>query len=112
MKKTPPPSEKQEERQIIDLCGMVGLGIIKFSQPHKASQTRGVADLLVLCPKQGTYFWCEVKRRQGDEYKKTGHGQTLHQKTFQVAVEEVGMTYILGSLSTVQEHLRTLGILR
>ena len=112
MVKVQPPSEKDEERDIIDLYEQVGCIVIKFSQPQKAMQTQGIGDLLILCPKRNTSWWHEVKRRQGPEYQKIQHGQTAHQALFQVNVESVGMTYILGPLSTAQQKLEELGIIR
>ncbi len=110
--KRPPPSETVEERDCIDLYEQTGCVVIKFSQAQKAQQTRGIADLLILCPKLNTFWWHEVKRRQGPEYQKIQHGQTPHQKLFQDCVEEVGMVYIIGALSAAQDHLVELGILR
>lgn len=110
--KRPPPSEKDEERDCIDLYEICGCIVIKFSQAQKAMQTRGISDLLVLCPKLNTFWWHEVKRRQGPEYQKIQHGQTPHQVQFQGWVELVGHTYILGPLSVAQQHLEKLGIIR
>lgn len=110
--KRPPPSEKDEERDIIDLYELCGCIVIKFSQAQKAQQTRGIADLLILRPQQQASWWHEVKRRQGPEYKKIQHGQTTHQKVFQVNVESVGMTYIIGPLSTATQKLEELGIIK
>lgn len=112
IKRTPPPLEKIEERQIIDLYEQVGCIVIKFSQAQKAQQTAGIADLLVLCPKLGISWWHEVKRRKGPQYYEVQHGQTPHQKIFQNCVETVGMSYIIGPLSTAREKLVDLGILR
>lgn len=111
-KKVQPPREKVEERQCIDLYEQVGCVVIKFSQAQKAQQTQGIADLLVLFHKLNTSWWHEVKRRKGPQYYKVQHGQTAHQALFQVNVESVGMTYILGPLSTAQEKLEELGIIR
>jgi hypothetical protein len=110
--KRPPPHEQKEEKDCRDLYEQVGCIVIKFSQAQKAQQTRGIADLLILCPKKDTFWWHEVKRRQGPEYQKIQHQQTPHQIQFQNWVELVGHTYILGPLSVAQQHLEKLGIIR
>ena len=111
MKKIQPPTEKQEERQCIQLYEQAGCVVIKFSQAQRAQQTSGIADLLVLCPKLNASWRHEVKRRQGPEYYKIQHGQSPHQKIFQQNVESVGMTYIIGPLRRAKEKLVELGIL-
>lgn len=116
-KKVQPPSEKKEERQIIELYETCGCTVVKFSQAQRAQQTPGVADLLVLWPyserpMDESFWWHEVKRRQGPQYYKIQHGQSPHQKIFQVNVESVGHTYIIGPLSTATWHLKKLGIIR
>ncbi len=109
-RKIPPPSEKAEERDCIELYEQVGCIVIKMSQAQRAQQTRGIADLLVLCRK--TSWWHEIKRRQGPEYQKVQHGQTTHQRWFQKCVEAAGHTYIIGPLSTATAKLMEMGILR
>ena len=106
------PSEKSEERDCINLYEQVGCVVIKFSQSQRAQQTPGIADLLVLYAKLDTFWWHEVKRRQGPQYYKVQHGQSPHQRIFQENVDLVGHTYIIGPLSTAQQKLEELGILR
>ena len=111
--KIKPPLEKAEERLIINLYEEVGLTVITFSQPHKATgQTKGIADLLILDERRKTSWWHEVKRRQGPEYKKVSYGQTAHQKAFELAVVAAGHTYILGPLSTAVIYLTGNGYIR
>jgi len=111
--KIPPPLEKAEERLIINLYEQVGLIVIVFSQPHRArGQTKGIADLQVLDPKREAFWWHEVKRRQGPEYKKVNSKQTADQRTFQLDVESTGQRYILGPLSTAEQELIERGIIR
>ena len=112
MFKIPPPLEKAEQRLIITLYEQVGLIVIQFSQPFRATQTEGIADLLILDPKRGAFWWHEVKRRQGPEYKKVKSVQSQHQKIFQADVESVGHRYILGPLSTAEQELIERGIVR
>ena len=107
-----PPSEKEEERMCIDLYEQVGLIVIKFSQPQRAIQTRGIADTLILDPKREASWWHEIKRRQGPEYKKVKSVQSEHQKVFQAWVESVGMRYIIGPLSTARDELLEREIIR
>ncbi len=111
MFKEMPQVEKSEERQCIDLYEMCGCIIIKFSQAQKAQQTAGIADLLILCPKLNTFWWHEVKRRSGPQYKKVNSKQSPVQKIFQDNVEMVGHTYILGPLSTAEGQCRRLGLI-
>jgi hypothetical protein len=111
-KKVQPPSEKNEERDCIDLYELCGCIVIKFSQAQKAHQTAGIADTLILCPKLNTFWWHEIKRRQGAQYYKIQYGQSLEQKIFQQNVESVGHTYILGPLSTARQKLEELGVIR
>jgi dsRNA-specific ribonuclease len=107
-----PPLEKEEERMIINLYEQVGLIVVKFSQPHKATQTLGIADLQILDPKREAFWWHEVKRRQGPEYKKVKSEQTADQRAFQLDVESTGQRYILGPLSTARDELIERGIIR
>ena len=88
--KIPPPLEKAEQRLVIVLYEQVGLVVIQFSQPFRATQTEGIADLLILDPKRQASWWHEVKRRQGPEYKKVKSVQSGHQKIFQAWVGWVG----------------------
>ena len=111
-KKVQSPSEKVEERQCIDLYEICGCVVVKFSQAQKAQQTAGIPDLLILCPKLDAFWWHEVKRRQGAQYYKVQHCQSPHQKVFQVNVESVGHTYIIGPLSTARQKLEELGVIR
>lgn len=112
MFKEMPQVEKAEERQCIDLYEQVGCIVIKFSQAQKAQQTAGIADTMILCPKLETFWWHEIKRRKGPQYKKVSSKQTPDQKIFQDNVESVGHTYIIGPLSTAEGQLRRLGLVR
>lgn len=113
MFKIPPPLEKEEERLIITLYEQVGLIVIVTSQPQKpVGMTKGIADLQVLDPKRESFWWHEVKRRQGPEYKKVNSKQTADQRWFQLAVESTGQRYILGPLSTARDELLERGIIR
>jgi len=107
-----PPPEADEEKWAIQLYELGGCVVVKFSQRQSSQQTRGIADLLVLCPKLKTSWWHEVKRRQGPEYKKVAYGQTAHQKGFQVEVEAAGMVYIIGPAPVAEQKLKELGIIR
>ena len=111
--KIAPPLEKEEERMVIDLYEQVGLIVIVTSQPQKpVGMTKGIADLQVLDPKREAFWWHEVKRRQGPEYKKVNSEQTADQWWFQKAVESTGQRYILGPLSTARDELLERGIIR
>ena len=111
--KIAPPKEKEEERLCIDLYEQVGLVVIKTSQPQKPrGMTEGIADLLILDPNGESFWWHEVKRRQGPEYKKVNSRQTPHQAGFQFEVERVGMRYIIGPLSAAKQELIERGIIR
>lgn len=111
--KIQPPTEKEEERLCIQLYEQVGLVVIKTSQPQKPrGMTEGIADLLVLDAKRESFWWHEVKRRQGPEYKKVKSEQSAHQAGFQYEVERAGMRYIIGPLSTAEQELIERGIIR
>ncbi len=112
MFKIAPPLEKEEERLIINLYEQVGLIVIKFSQARASKQTPGIADLQILDTKLEAFWWHEVKRRQGPEYKKVRSEQTADQRAFQLAVEATGQRYILGPLSTAEKELIERGIIR
>ena len=110
--KIAPPLEKEEERLIINLYEQVGLTVIKFSQARASKQTPGIADLQILDTKREAFWWHEVKRRQGPEYKKVRSEQTADQRAFQLAVEETGQRYILGPLSRAEQEIIERGIVR
>ncbi len=113
MFKIAPPLEKEEERLVINLYEQVGLIVIVTSQPQKpVGMTKGIADLQVLDPKREAFWWHEVKRRSGPEYKKVNSEQTADQRWFQLAVESTGQRYILGPLSTARQELEERGIIR
>ena len=77
-----------------------------------SKQTPGIADLQILDTKLEAFWWHEVKRRQGPEYKEVRSEQTADQRAFQLAVEATGQRYILGPLSTARDELVERGILK
>ena len=95
-------TEKQIERRCINFYKMLGCEVVKFSQPHRASQTRGIADLRVYHAK-GTW-WHEIKTPTGK--------QSEWQRKFQEMVERYGETYIMGGIEAAVAQVNFLRIAR
>ncbi len=110
-RKKKPPLENAEDSYCRKTYRTVGCSVVTFSQPRRTKQTPGIADLLVFDARSGTFWWHEVKRQQGEEWLKVGHGQTPEQEVFQKLVEAFGMTYILGSREAMFERLKKIGVL-
>lgn len=104
-----PPLEKQEHQWVKKLYEMVGCTVISFAQAQRAQQTAGIPDMLIFDPKSKTFWWHEVKRLQGDEYRKTSHIQTDEQAWFQRLVEGFGQEYLLGGRDVAIEKLKRMG---
>ncbi len=93
--------EKQVERMCINLYRSVGVWVVKFSQPHKASQTRGIPDLLCYGVGPLQKFWHEVKRY--------GAQPTAHQLVFHQQVEQ-HEPVVVGGLNAAIDMLDRLDI--
>jgi hypothetical protein len=60
-----PPSEKQEELWSDKTARMLGFEVIRFSQPRRTMQTRGISDRLYVHPVHRVAVWAEVKSEKG-----------------------------------------------
>jgi hypothetical protein len=58
-------SEKQEELYSDRTARMLGFTVVKFSQPRRTMQTRGIPDRLYLHPIHRVAVWAEVKSEKG-----------------------------------------------
>lgn len=108
-----PPLEKDERQTCIELMEGLGWRHIGFSQPHKASMTRGVSDDRFYPPewnpKNHKPFWFEAKRkhdRKGSTQKHTREGQSH----FRALVTSCGEDYVRGGLKELSQYLREKGI--
>ncbi|KKK87257.1 hypothetical protein LCGC14_2755100, partial [marine sediment metagenome] len=82
---------------------------VKFSQPFKAAQTRGIPDLL--CYHAKGRWWHEVKTQSGlKDFRRMRLKRVLGQRAFHVKAEEYGDTVIVGGLNTGVQYMRDNGI--
>lgn len=93
--------EKQIEARCIKLYNSVGVWVVKFSQPHKASQTLGIPDLL--CYYRRVDFGEVVKWYH--EVKAYDKKPTKDQRAFHDTVRYYQETVIVGGLNTAIDHL-------
>lgn len=104
-----PPLEEHERLKIVEIYELAGCRVVNFSQRQRAQQTRGIADLLVFDERSGTFWWHEVKRLQGEGYRRIQYGQSPHQVWFQALVQKFGMEYVLGDRNAALRKLREMG---
>jgi hypothetical protein len=101
-----PPLEKEEGAQCDDLMSKLGWRTVSFSQPFKATQTKGISDRRYYPPEWNPHghvpFWHEQKRIKGKTNKETKKGQAA----FQALVESAGEPYVRGGLKELAEYLR------
>ena len=107
--KITPPLEKQEEADIINAYRMADCTIVSFAQARATRQTPGIPDLKVYDQHTNSTWWHEVKRRQGDGYKRVNSVQSPAQKSFQDMCESCGEEYIIGPLDAALTKLRAMG---
>ena len=89
------------QHEVKKLLKQFGCEVLDFSQPFRALQTRGIADLLVIHVERNRFAWMEVKAAGGK--------QSRHQLWFQVLVEAVGMRYVIGGIAEAVSLLREWG---
>ena len=103
--------EKQVEAMCINLYRSVGVWVVKFSQPHKASQTRGIPDLL--CYYRRTVLGCvetgEVVKWH-HEVKRYGAKPTAAQLEFHGHLAQYHEDVIVGGLNTAIDWLNHMNI--
>jgi hypothetical protein len=104
-----PPLEEAERLKCKEIYELAGCTVVNFSQRQRSMQTRGIADLAIFDDRTGTWWWHEVKRLQGPEYRKTSHPQTADQVWFQALVERFGQEYVLGARDAALGKLRRMG---
>jgi hypothetical protein len=101
-----PPLEKEEGKSCDDLMHGIGWRKVSFSQPHKASQTRGISDVRWYPPEWNPNghkpFWFEQKRVMEKTNKDTKQGQSA----FRDLVTSCGEDYVRGGLKELAAHLR------
>ena len=93
--------EKQVEAMCINLYRSVGVWVVKLSQPHKASQTLGIPDLLCYHARNAKW-WMEVKRY--------GAKLTPAQIAFHALLADYDEPVIVGGLNSAIEWLRMMDI--
>ena len=105
-----PLLEKEEGQQCDELMEGLGWSMLKFSQPHRASQTLGIADRRYYPPEYNPRghvpFWHEHKRK----HDKTNTPQKKAQAKFRALVTSRGEPYVRGGLRELAEYLRTSNI--
>jgi hypothetical protein len=94
---TDPPSEKMEELYADRTARMLGYEIVKFSQPQRALQTRGIPDRLYLHPAHKLAIWAEMKSETG---KLSPYQKALHEK-----LTAAGQVVVTGTANVVGEAL-------
>lgn len=103
-----PPLEKDESKRCDELMETLGWRKLSFSQPHKASQTRGISDVRYYPPswnpKGFKPFWFECKRAR--EATRTQKHTREGQSEFRSLVESCGEPYVRGGLSDLSAYLR------
>jgi hypothetical protein len=103
-----PPLEKDEAKQCDSLMLALGWRKLSFSQPHKASQTRGISDVRWYPPTWNPHghkpFWFEAKRHR--EATRTQKHTREGQSAFQQLVESCGEDYVRGGLKELSAYLR------
>lgn len=88
------PTEKQIERACIKLYESVGCKVLKFSQPFKAAQTRGIPDLKIYNERRQVTWWHEVKRPKGK--------MSEHQLKIQALVQQCGEHHYVGGIEAAK----------
>lgn len=92
-------SEKKVEAMCVSLYRSAGVWVVKFSQPHKSSQTLGIPDLLCywrtpvdwVSDTRVERWWHEVKAKKG---KLSEHQQAFHMK-----LQDHGEHVVVGGLN-------------
>jgi hypothetical protein len=79
-------TEKQIQREIVQLCEQCGCAVYSTSQMRPSRVSEGISDLIAMSPQRGIAF-LEVKRPGGK--------QRATQAQFQRDCEAAGGTYIL-----------------
>lgn len=109
-RKLMPPREKQEQEFIRSMYEAAGFAVMTTSQPQRAKMTAGWPDLLAIDLRtQCSFFWHEVKRRQGPEFRKMSHGVTDDQKAFHDLLRWAGHEVIAGGREAAEDKLYALG---
>lgn len=93
----PSVSEKTEELWADKAARMMGWTVIRFSQPRKTMQTRGIPDRLYLHVGRSLAVWAEIKSEKGkvSESQKALHDLLSH----------CGQHVVCGTANTVGEFL-------
>ena len=108
--------EKQIEAMCINLYRSLGVWVVKFSQPHKASQTRGVPDLLCYYRRR-PYVECSIENngevvKFWHEVKRYGAKVTPAQEAFHGKLTHYGEDIVVGGLNSAIDWLRYMQIAR
>ncbi len=83
------PTEKEVEHAGDKMMTLLGFEVIRFSQPRKTMQTRGIPDRRYYHRELRLTVWWEAKAPKGK--------QSPDQKKFQELVERCGEEYVLGT---------------
>lgn len=93
----PAVSEKTEELWADRAARMMGFEVVKFSQPRRTMQTRGIPDRLYLHPSRKLAVWAELKTEKGKA--------SAHQHQFHERLRECGQLIVCGTANVVGEFL-------
>jgi len=110
--------EKAIEAMCISIYRQFNVYVVKFSQPHRASQTLGIPDLLCYWQKvpeetdtlRDKPYGIAWTQKWWHEVKRFNHKPTPHQLIFHKMVEHYSEMVIVGGLNTAIAQLRDLGI--
>lgn len=94
-------TEKQIERMGDELMALLGFTPVRFSQPRKTMQTRGIPDRRYYSAQRQAVLWWEAKSEKGK--------QSEDQKKFQAMCEAVGETYLVGTDDVLIAYARQRG---
>ena len=102
-------TEKEVQYLIIHTYEKLGIKLLKFSQPFRAAQTKGIPDLR--CHHAKGTWWHEVKTQKGlADFHKQRADHVRTQRAIHIMLEKHGDVVIVGGLNTGVQYMRDNGI--
>lgn len=90
-------SEKQEERFADRTAEMLGYRVIRFSQPRRTMQTRGICDRIYAHRQHRLLVWAELKSEKGK--------LSIHQQDFHETLRDCDQLVVSGTANQVGAFL-------